>query len=69
MQKSVYEKLEGTVTRSPGNKLQSGFLIINTILTFLYNINIEGFEKLQQKIKLPPMGFKLTTATITGLEF
>ena len=48
---------------------QTGFFFFNTILTFLYKIDIEGFEKFQQKIKLPKMGFELTTVAITGLEF
>ena len=29
-------------------------------------INIDGFKKFQQKIKLPPVGCELTTLTITG---
>ena len=48
---------------------QFGFFVFNTNLTFLYNIDIKGFEKFQQKIKLPPVGFELPTAAITGLEF
>ena len=31
--------------------------------------DIEGFKKFQQKINLLPVGFELTTAAITGLEF
>ena len=46
-----------------------GVFVFNTNLTFLHNIDIAGFEKFQQKIKLLPMGFELTTATNTGLEF
>ena len=46
-----------------------GFYVFNTNLTFLYNIDIQGFKKFQQKIKLPRVGFELTTAAITGLEF
>ena len=46
-----------------------GFFVFITNLTFLYKIDIEGFKKFQQKIKLPPVGFELTTAAITGLEF
>ena len=46
-----------------------GFLVFNKNLIFLYKIYIEGFKKFQQKIKLPPVGFKLTTAATTGLEF
>ena len=42
--------------------------VFNTNLTFLYKIDILGFKKFQQKIKLPPVGFELTTATITRLE-
>ena len=38
-------------------------------MTFLYKIDIEGFKKFQQKMKLTPVGFKLTMAAITGLEF
>ena len=34
-----------------------------TFLAFLYKIDIKGF----QKIKLPPVGIKLTTPTIHGL--
>ena len=48
-----------------------GFRFHNTILaflTFLYKIDIEGFKKFQQKIKLPPMGIELTTSTVKGLE-
>ena len=45
------------------------FFVFNTNLTFLYKIDIEGFIKFQPKIKLLPMGFELTTAAITGLEF
>ena len=29
----------------------------------------KGFKKFQQKIKLPSVGIKLATPTITGLEF
>ena len=43
--------------------------VFNTNLTFLYKIDIEGFKNFQQKITLPPVGFELTTATTTGLEF
>ena len=43
-----------------------GLFVFNTNLTFLYNIDIDGFKK---KKKLPPVGFELTTATITKLEF
>ena len=46
-----------------------GFFVFNTKLTFLYKIDIEGSKKFQQKIKLPSVGFELTTATINGLEF
>ena len=46
-----------------------GLFFFNTNLKFLYTIDIMGFEKFQQKIKLPPMGFEPTTTTITGLEF
>ena len=45
-----------------------GFFVFNTNLTFVYKIDIEGFKNFQQKIKLPPMGFELTTEAITGLE-
>ena len=45
-----------------------GFFVFNTNLTFLYKIDIEGFKKFEQK-KLPPVGFELTTAAVTGLEF
>ena len=31
-------------------------------------IYIEGYEKFQQKVKLPPVGIELTTPTIYGLE-
>ena len=37
-----------------------------TFLSFLYTIDIKGF---QQKLKLPLVGIELTTPTITGLEF
>ena len=43
--------------------LSNEFFVFNTNLTFLYNIDTEGFKK------LPPVGFELTTVTITGLEF
>ena len=43
------------------------FFVFNRNLTFLYKIDIEGFKKLKKM--LPPVGFELTTATITGLEF
>ena len=43
--------------------------VFNTNLTFLYNIDIKGFEKFQHKIKLPIVGIELKIATITGLEF
>ena len=42
--------------------------VFNTNLTCPYSIDIEEFEKFQQKIKFPQMGFELTTAII-GLEF
>ena len=48
---------------------QNLLFIFYTNLTFLCKINIEGFKKFQQKIKLPPVWFELTTAAITGLEF
>ena len=44
-----------------------GDFIFNTNLSFLYNIDIEGFKKSQQIIMLPPVGFELTTLTTTGL--
>ena len=44
------------------------FFLSNTILTFLYKIDIEGVSK-SAKIKLPPLGIELTTSTIYGLEF
>ena len=37
-------------------------------LTLLYKNDIEGFQKFQQKINLPPVGIELTTPTINGLE-
>ena len=47
-----------------------GFFVFNTNLTFLYKIDItDGFKKCQQKIKLPPVGFELTTTPITRLKF
>ena len=46
-----------------------GVFVFNANLTYLYSIDIEEFENFQQKIKLPPMEFQLTAATITGLEF
>ena len=42
-----------------------GFFVFNTNLIFLYKIDIEDSKKFQEKIKLPPVGFELTT----GLEF
>ena len=45
-----------------------GFFVFNTNLTFVYKIDIESFKKFQQKIKLPSVGFELTTAA-TALEF
>ena len=35
-----------------------------SFLSFLYKISIE----MSKKIKLPPVGFKLTTLTVTGLQ-
>ena len=59
-----------TVLDSGWEKLECvRFLVFNINLTFLYNIDIEGFEMFQQKIKLPSMRFELTTAAISGLEF
>ena len=49
-------------------KFTIGFFVFNTNLTFVYKINIEGFKKFQQKIKLPPVGFELTTAAIRILS-
>ena len=38
------------------------------LLTFLYKTDIDNFKKFHQKIELPPVGIKLTTPTINGLE-
>ena len=38
-----------------------------TFLEFSYKIDIRGFQN-QQKINLPPVGIKLTTPSIYGLE-
>ena len=61
----------GTLFQVGNNTKKSSirFFIFNTNLTFLYNINIKGFETFQQKIKLPSVGFELPTATITVFEF
>ena len=64
----VEEGLGFKMKLTSGNQLIEVF-VFNTNLTFLYNIDIEGFKKFQQKLNLPPVGFELTTATITGSEF
>ena len=55
---------------STTERLNNAFevFIFNTNLAFLYKIDIHGFEKVSAKIKLPPVGFELTTPTIKGLQ-
>ena len=39
--------------------------VFNTNLTFLYKIDMEGFKKFQQNIKLPPVEIELITKNKT----
>ena len=45
--------------------IETEVFVKKTDLTFLYNIDIEIFQKVKQKITLPPVGIELT---ITGVE-
>ena len=47
----------------------SRFSFSTQIWHFCTILTSRGFEKFQQKIKLPSVGIELTTPTITGLEF
>ena len=61
------------INRGEGPQIKYAFevFVFNTnliCLTFMYKIDIEGFKKFQQIIKLLPVGFEFTTLTNNGLE-